>query len=210
MKQLNINKLYFKDIAYIGNLYLDKVFFEFEGIPIIFSCKDINGNYYLCHCNEIRGVQKWNIVKTSKSIIIDMLTDKITVYEALKKSSLKVICAEYKRSYSKIKTVICNFEDIDEADLPDKDEYLEEYEAFKDYINKLRSELTFSISFISYNSLLHDNESYINLTNAKNITVDYTSPLGNFYQFDYNSTDSVNHIFSESIDDFENMDITAA
>lgn len=116
--------LYFATIPYIGALYYNEVFFSFEDIPIIFSCIDRKQNLYLCHCNEIRGIQKWNIVPTTDSIIEDMCADKITVYEALKRSSSEVICAEYKKEWGIIKAYKRNFAYLDLLDLPDRDTYL--------------------------------------------------------------------------------------
>ena len=49
-----MSELYFENVIEKGNLYLDHILYEFEDEPILFLCKDKDGNRYLCHCAEIR------------------------------------------------------------------------------------------------------------------------------------------------------------
>lgn len=59
-----MNKVYFKNVVEIGNLYLDYVFYEFELEPILFTCVDTKGEIYFCYCSDIRHEQIWFITKS--------------------------------------------------------------------------------------------------------------------------------------------------
>ena len=79
------NRDYFKGIIGIGNLDIEQILYE-DIYPVFFVCKDKGGKRYLCLCNDIVGEQKWVLVPTSTDIIINVITDKITLYDAFKQS----------------------------------------------------------------------------------------------------------------------------
>ncbi len=64
-----MNELFFENVSGVGNLYLDYVFDEFNGEPILFMCKNSVGGLYLCLCSEIRYEQRWVIIKCSTSLL---------------------------------------------------------------------------------------------------------------------------------------------
>lgn len=69
-------KSYFSNVVGVGELYLEYVFSEFEGEPILFVCSDRVGELYLCVCTEIRYEQDWIIT----------LVDKIQMKEMIKQN----------------------------------------------------------------------------------------------------------------------------
>lgn len=117
-------KIYFSGISGVGDLTIKEVFFEFEGIPVLFTCTNEKGVLYLCLCNEIRKSQNWIIAETSNQIIADMVADKITIYEAFRKSEGEKFKFYYHRICG-LRFQITEFGDISDEDLPDKNEYLE-------------------------------------------------------------------------------------
>lgn len=117
-------KIYFSGISGIGDLAIKEIFFEFEGIPVLFTCTDKKGILYLCLCNEIRKTQNWIVAETSNQIIADMVADKITIYEAFRKSEGEKFKVYYDK-YNGLRFRITEFGDISDEDLPDKNEYLE-------------------------------------------------------------------------------------
>ena len=143
-------KVYFENIPDIGNLNLDKILFEFEYTPIIFTCRDLKNNFYLCLCVDIRKIQEWIITPISPELLIRMLKNKITIYNAFKQSDEKKIMAQYTKkdgiSYKEV-----NFNNIDDMLLLDKDEFLEDEDSFSDYIEELEE------SFLSYNLFNSEN-----------------------------------------------------
>ena len=79
-----MNELYFINVIQIGNLYLEKVLNKFEDENIIFICKDLNGNRYLCICYEFRLSLKWIICKITPETLIKLIANRIdinTVFE---------------------------------------------------------------------------------------------------------------------------------
>jgi len=62
---------------------------EWEGEPIVFVSSE-NGNIYLVNCVEFRddiesiGCKRWVVGKTTIGILLDLVHQKITLYDALK------------------------------------------------------------------------------------------------------------------------------
>lgn len=114
---------------------LDKILFEFEFIPVLFSCVDKYNNFYLCLCSEIRKYQEWIVTAIEPKMMIDLLKDRITIYDAFKNLNSKKTIITYKEK--KIASEEKDFDEINERLLPDRNEYLEDEGMLTDYINKL-------------------------------------------------------------------------
>lgn len=71
--------MYIKDL---GELKIDKILFA-SSYPILFTCINDENDLFICCCckNDISG-RKWLVTKSTPSIIIDLLSDKITIREA--------------------------------------------------------------------------------------------------------------------------------
>lgn len=78
-----MNDMYFDNVAGIGSLYLEHIFFDFESEPILFTCSDTDKNLYFCLCSEIRYNQKWLITKSNINILKELIEEKIDIVSAL-------------------------------------------------------------------------------------------------------------------------------
>ncbi len=66
-----------------GQLFFDKIIFE-TYIPILFVCTNEQKELFLCICcQDNEKGKKWLISRTSPSMIVDMLKDKITIRDTL-------------------------------------------------------------------------------------------------------------------------------
>lgn len=81
-----MNERYFKNVPQIGNLYLDYVFHEFEGEPILFMCADSGNKLFLCTCFEIRYGQKWLIAECNLKTLAELIDKSIDIKTALSKN----------------------------------------------------------------------------------------------------------------------------
>lgn len=63
-------------------LYLDKVFVEFNEQAIFFSCITESGERFLCICTDIED-ERYIVVKASAYNIVSMLKGKITMYDSI-------------------------------------------------------------------------------------------------------------------------------
>lgn len=116
----------FMKINEIGDLWVDKVFFECN-YPMLFTCLNEDKEMFLCTCCQAnRNGMKWLLTKTTPQIVIGILKDMITLRDAFVKnldSQISVLL--YNGEYIVTEH---NTEDWDYETsiyLPDKDEYLE-------------------------------------------------------------------------------------
>lgn len=67
------------------SLIIDRVLFD-AGYPILFICMDERSELYLCVCsqNNEKG-KKWLLTKTTPALVMEMLTDRITIRDAFLK-----------------------------------------------------------------------------------------------------------------------------
>lgn len=113
-------KPYFKGIPQQGDLYLEKIYLDFEGEPVLFLCSDGSLGLYLCLLTEIRKRFRWIISKTSKGILDDLVNYRIPVYDAFKgvPNAVNYIIDMNLNLDVSIRKV--SFEEIDDNDLPVK------------------------------------------------------------------------------------------
>lgn len=81
-----IKEAYFEDVLQFGNLYLDKVFNDFEGENIIFTCRDEKGCIFLAVCYEFRFKLEWILCKIDEISLIDLIRKKIDLHTIFKVS----------------------------------------------------------------------------------------------------------------------------
>ena len=76
-KKLNekVTEVY-KTYGFDLNLY------EFEDEPILFICKDKDGNRYLCHCAEIRGERRWVLIEISLELLKSLIEEEMDIASA--------------------------------------------------------------------------------------------------------------------------------
>lgn len=113
------------DIDNLGQLTIDKVFFE-NTYPILFTCVNEKNDLFLCVCcqNNIEA-KKWLVTKTTAEIIINLLEDKMTLRDAfLQYSNFQYVVID---DYSNITSSNGDEEYWNDNSiyLPDKGEYIE-------------------------------------------------------------------------------------
>lgn len=111
-----MNELYFKNVPQFGDLYLDYVFHEFEGEPILFTCTNKNNKIFICTCFEIREKQEWLVAECSLETLEEMIDNSIDVKTAICKNGMITTITmdiEGRETYSCKKV-----SEIDELDFP--------------------------------------------------------------------------------------------
>ena len=89
---------------------------------MLFTCKDLEENLYLCICCDIRDEQCWIISPTTADKLIKLIKNKISLFDAF--HSDFVFVAVWKKDYKKEKIEKIDFNDIDLYDIPDKNRIL--------------------------------------------------------------------------------------
>lgn len=80
-----MKKIFLKKSRSSPTLYWDMILVEMKD-PILFTCNDDDGNYYICSCPKSDSeVCEWVIVPTTSSDIIELLTNKITIRQIFDK-----------------------------------------------------------------------------------------------------------------------------
>lgn len=140
-----MNEIYFENVVHIGNLYLEKVFDKFEDENIIFICKDVNGDRYLCICYEFRLSLKWILCKISPETLIKLIrqrTDIRMVFD-LEYNNLINIVYENNKESSEIITINKSNEYI----LPKYGVFLKINQEIKKYLRFICFNFTKTTSF---------------------------------------------------------------
>ena len=120
-----MNKIYFKNLPYIGNLYLQSIYLFFEE-PILFLCTDEKANKFLCLCSEFREEYRWIVVETNNSILKKMIMNEIPAYEVFEKSQGKKYLITWNGNNGENENITyLNFNEIPDLDLPEKDALLD-------------------------------------------------------------------------------------
>ena len=57
-------------------LIIEKVFLEYDCLPLLCVCKDGNGQLYLCHCPEFRYFKRWVLYPISEEQLSEMTENK--------------------------------------------------------------------------------------------------------------------------------------
>lgn len=112
-----IKETYFKNTPLYGDLYIEKVLFECEYIPIVFTCKNSENIRCLCVCDDIIESESWILIKISNSILLAVLNDDISVCKAfeIEVDDVTVI----NRINGNINYKVMRYSDIGINELPD-------------------------------------------------------------------------------------------
>lgn len=168
-----MEKVYFTNVPNIGDLSLEKVLFSYENIPIVFICKNNMNEKFLCLCNDVIEEECWMVSKISVSKLLDILYDKITIFNAFKTSDNNIIIAT--RSQDHIIYQEKAFDEIDELDLPDENEYLEMQQYLKDYISDLNNTELLSQIALVLNDVCHNFFLKLRVWEIDNIIIEKTN-----------------------------------
>lgn len=142
--------IFLEEIPEIGNLYIEKVLFEFDKVPMVFICQNLKKDRFLCLCTDCITGYSWMIAKIERRTLIKLINDKISILNAIKETKNKIYIVNKEKgeyTYSKY-----NFKDIPLDELPDENEKLENH-FLKEYIYQLEFEETISGVVWNSNSL---------------------------------------------------------
>lgn len=89
---------YFQTISAIGELFIEKILFEFDKEPIVFVCRNYKMDRYLCLCTDSIESYSWMVTYVSIDTLIDLLLDKISILQAFKYSSDEVYILDKSQS----------------------------------------------------------------------------------------------------------------
>lgn len=64
-------------------LIIEKVFLEYDCLPLLCVCKDGNEQLYLCHCPEFRYFERWVVYPISEKQLSEMVENKKPPAEVL-------------------------------------------------------------------------------------------------------------------------------
>lgn len=132
--------VYFTNVLEIGDLYLEKVLFEYDNEPIVFTCKDSNNYRYLCVCDDIIDSHSWIVTKISNKVLIDVIQNRISVLSAFETSGNKIIIIDYDFESDDYYYQALDFDDIDADELPSRNQYLNKIDCFNEYVSSLKKE----------------------------------------------------------------------
>lgn len=146
------NEIYFNNVLEYGDLYLDKVFNEFEDENIIFVCKDKNENYFFAVCYEFRFKLAWILCGTDAISLIKLLSKKIDLHTMFANSNKMINIISDKDG---IHITEVKYENFAFSFLPTPGVYLKPnfdltyyfYDLYKKYINPIPVQSTRFIDF---------------------------------------------------------------
>ena len=116
------NRLYFENLKDVGNLWFDVCLVE-ASYPILFTCYDEQNNPYLCACIDIeKDYAEWIVSETKLSTLKDLLTNKITIRDALCINKYVYFIQRNKKCITS-KWMRC--EELPDSYLPTKGEYMD-------------------------------------------------------------------------------------
>lgn len=165
----------FLNIEKIGELKMDKIFFE-SYYPILFTCLNEDNDVFLCVCCQADlNIKKWLITNVTPGTIVDFLSNRITIRDSfLRDKGLKytVIFNNKTREFQIEEDNIKDWEKEENIDLPtageyidaEEDEFIEEINYFKNmeicYLDCVKQEvvknITEKISFEENNYILKE------------------------------------------------------
>ena len=116
----------FIKIENIGQLYFDIVLFS-SHYPILFTCLDKKKQLYICVCYHFNlDGQKWLITKTDETVIIKILTDRISLREAfLAYNDVQISVTLLNGKYSVVYNDSLDWDYAKSTSLPDEGEYMD-------------------------------------------------------------------------------------
>ena len=124
---------YFENITELGDLSISFILFETK-YSVLFTLTDTASNLYLCVCCDVRYTQRWIIAPVDKSILRDLLTNKITIRDAFigyytdKHRYLvkyKTIASHNTERVGELTSKAVSIDEIPEEDLPTVGETME-------------------------------------------------------------------------------------
>ncbi|MFQ6794591.1 hypothetical protein [Thomasclavelia sp.] len=172
---MNINDI-LKKINEFDKLTIDCILFEAQ-YPILFTCTDSQDNLYLIICCQVLSKEITLIgTKTSSDIIIDLLSNKITIRKAFEEfENEKFIIHYYGNDYFLDKVDISN---MDNHLLPTPGEYMDsqdnEYEQEINYYSLKKTYKQTILNLEPKTIQYFHQKSIIQFTSSLNTTVSFS------------------------------------
>ena len=113
------NKMFYQDGK--KRFLYDYIFFETTN-PIFFSCVDEKKDIYIATLCDDRKELRWILAKTSESQLMDIMKNKVTMYDVYLNSDIYYVIT---RKCNVTKCQLCDDKSIDKLDFPTKGEYFE-------------------------------------------------------------------------------------
>ncbi len=118
---MNIERI-MRNVSLFKNLKMDIVLFEAQ-YPVLFTCLN-NEDVYLFSCCLVNSqIVKWIGTKTNYNILIELLTDKITIRDAFLKVTNEIIVVEF--DGKNVKEEILQQDLVESELLPSEGEYMD-------------------------------------------------------------------------------------
>lgn len=132
-----MNKKIFLKISDAITLYIDCVFNQFDGIPILFTCSDEHKRLYLCLCTEFRNGEYWTISKINSDILQDLFYRRIDVRSAM--LFCKEVVLAKRNSKDNVSINFATIPELKDVDLPQESVTLEcdDNASAGEYVNRI-------------------------------------------------------------------------
>lgn len=135
-----MSNIYFDNVARVGKLYLEYIFYEFENEPILFLCCDEAKKIYICLCSDIRYEQRWIVVESDMNTLKSLIKEEIDIASAfLTSKEAIVINMDLQGNESSYEIGI---DKVDRLDLPKEGTFIRcDKEKAQDYLWKKEVEI---------------------------------------------------------------------
>ena len=146
------NKMFYQDGK--KRFLYDYIFFETTN-PIFFSCVDEKKDIYIATLCDDRKELRWILAKTSESQLMDIMKNKVTMYDVYLNSDIYYVIT---RKCNVTKCQLYDDKSIDKLDFPTKGEYFEaDDEELADYMAHINKNNNNNI----YNESFHKKKKFI-------------------------------------------------
>lgn len=180
----------------IGQMYIEKELVVGNEV-VLFVCIDCEGKRYLFMTYDSYELEYVIAPITNRNIVL-MLTNKITMEEAFRKSD--IIYKSMDKGNEAIDLEVFSSSGFDSEMLPVKGEYYELVPEFlNEYIDELNSDMEFSKGYIEYEV---DVDAIVLRTKSATVCFDYKSDI---VDADYYGT-SIDRSSNDVVIDYENAD----
>lgn len=73
-------------------LTIERIFLEYDCLPLLCVCKDGDGQLYLCHCPEFRYFERWVVYQISEKQLSEMTKSKKASGRSAGRKGPKGVC----------------------------------------------------------------------------------------------------------------------
>lgn len=174
-----------------NRLFMDKGLVYYNEAPIFFVCFDSDGKYYLALCSDLDDLE-YIVVEISKKTLYEMLTQKITMRQAL--LSNRVFWSI--KAADEVDDDIVECKDISEINcdvLPFEDAYYQTISSDdSDYIERIKSEYLREVNFLSSMEIAVYSKGIFEISLSADSSVDKIHVSNSFYDFGPKIKHSIN------------------